>query len=267
MPYFDHDNVRFHYSDTGTGKPFVFLHGLGGNMSSPLGVFSQKEGFRVISMDFRGHGDSHYSGPPEVYQIARFADDVLALMDFLQLQKVIIGGISLGSAVSLNLATRFPDRFLRFVLVRPAWIHQSFPSNLDLIVEIGQLIKTHGVDRGKEIFLNNKDFQTIQENNYGCAFSILGQFERPQATTSYEALIELPRSIPFETWEMIQKIPQPALVIVNEDDPLHPWEMGVEIASHLPNAQLLGVAPRYKRPKKYQLDAQSGIDKFLSALE
>jgi pimeloyl-ACP methyl ester carboxylesterase len=42
MPVFERDGLDFHYLDNGepSGRPFVFQHGLGGDVSQPAGVFS-----------------------------------------------------------------------------------------------------------------------------------------------------------------------------------------------------------------------------------
>jgi hypothetical protein len=42
MPFFERDGLAFHYLDEGdpSGRPFVFQHSLGGDVSQPAGVFS-----------------------------------------------------------------------------------------------------------------------------------------------------------------------------------------------------------------------------------
>ena len=42
MPIFRHDDIEFHYQDSGSGgRPFVFQHGLGGDVNQPFGLFAQ----------------------------------------------------------------------------------------------------------------------------------------------------------------------------------------------------------------------------------
>jgi pimeloyl-ACP methyl ester carboxylesterase len=58
MPAIERDGLSFHYLDEGhpSGRPFVFQHGLGGDVSQPAGVFSPPSGVRLLSLDCRGHG-------------------------------------------------------------------------------------------------------------------------------------------------------------------------------------------------------------------
>jgi pimeloyl-ACP methyl ester carboxylesterase len=58
MPDFERDGLAFHYLDEGdpSGRPFVFQHGLGGDVSQPASVFSPPPGIRLLSLDCRGHG-------------------------------------------------------------------------------------------------------------------------------------------------------------------------------------------------------------------
>jgi pimeloyl-ACP methyl ester carboxylesterase len=107
MPYFTHDGLHFHYSDSGEGLPVVFQHGLGSDLRQLVALFQPPLGFRLLSMDFRAHGDTRPVGPPEKTSMAAFADDLVAFLDMLGIGQTVVGGISMGAAVALNLALRF----------------------------------------------------------------------------------------------------------------------------------------------------------------
>ena len=94
MPFFAHDGLSFHYFDREAGIPFFFQHGLGGDVNQPIGLFKPPSGFRLLSFDCRAHGQTRPLGASEKIGLAFFADDLLALMDHLQIQRAIIGGIS-----------------------------------------------------------------------------------------------------------------------------------------------------------------------------
>ena len=70
--------------------------------------------FRVLRYDMRGHGAS--STPSGNYSMAALADDAIALLDALKLQRVHFIGISLGGMVGQQLAARFPNRIAGLVL-------------------------------------------------------------------------------------------------------------------------------------------------------
>ena len=83
MPTFDHDGLTFHYRDQGHGLPFVFQHGLGGDVAQPFGLYSPPTGVRLIAFDARAHGETRPVGDPKKISLAEFADDLVALLDHL----------------------------------------------------------------------------------------------------------------------------------------------------------------------------------------
>ena len=88
--------------------------GTSGSMWDPqIPVLS--EHLRVVRYDHRGHGRSPV--PPGPYELAELGADVLALMDALQLDRVHLGGLSLGGMVSMWVASHAPDRVDRLALV------------------------------------------------------------------------------------------------------------------------------------------------------
>ena len=74
--------------------------------------------YRVVRYDHRGHGGSPV--PPGPYSIADLADDVLALLDRLELERVAFVGLSIGGAVAMTAALRAPERIERLVLCSTA---------------------------------------------------------------------------------------------------------------------------------------------------
>ena len=97
MPLFERDGLAFHYLDEGdcSGRPFVFRHGLGRDVSQPAGVFSPPPGIRLLSLDCGGHGKTYPLGGAQKLSFSCFADDVAALMDHLGLERAVVGGISM----------------------------------------------------------------------------------------------------------------------------------------------------------------------------
>ena len=116
MSYFRNDGCQLHYEEYGHGTPVLLLHGLG---SSTRDWENQKaalaEHYKVILFDLRGHGRS--DRPKEQYSMTTFADDVLALLEHLQLEKVHLVGISMGGMVGFQLAVDHPQRLLSLTVV------------------------------------------------------------------------------------------------------------------------------------------------------
>lgn len=97
--------------------PVVLLHGGGqtrhswGRTARDLG----ESGWYALTVDLRGHGDSEWS-PDHVYQLDRFAGDVVHIVDHLGRPPVLVGA-SLGGNAALAAVGHRPDLALGLVLV------------------------------------------------------------------------------------------------------------------------------------------------------
>jgi pimeloyl-ACP methyl ester carboxylesterase len=103
-------NVRLEVLDWGgSGRAVVLLPG-GGNTAHVFDEFAPKlaGSYRVYGITRRGFGAS--SVPASGYQADRLGDDVLAVLDFLKLNRPILVGHSLGGAELSSLASRHPQR-------------------------------------------------------------------------------------------------------------------------------------------------------------
>jgi 3-oxoadipate enol-lactonase len=107
------DNALAH-ADVGNGLPVVLLHAFPLNrmMWEPqiAALFGE---CRCIVPDLRGFGDSPKSGP---YSMDVMADDVVALLDALQIERAVVGGLSMGGYVALNLLRRYRPRVRALLL-------------------------------------------------------------------------------------------------------------------------------------------------------
>lgn len=84
-----------------------------GDMWEPqMPALSQR--FRVLRYDTRGHGGSGAPSPP--YSLDQLADDVVAMLDELGLERVHWLGLSMGGMIGQNLALRYPQRLLSLIL-------------------------------------------------------------------------------------------------------------------------------------------------------
>lgn len=110
--------VRMHYAEFGdpAGVPIVFLHGTSDSWYSFSPVLDYLPvHYHVYMLDQRGHGDS--SSPQTGYAMADFADDAIAFMQAMDLQRVTLIGHSMGSVIAQHVAVKAPDRVARLVLI------------------------------------------------------------------------------------------------------------------------------------------------------
>ncbi len=264
MAQFEHDGICFHFEEAGSGVPFFFQHGLGGDVSQPFSFFQPPPGFRLISFDCRAHGQSHPVGPLEKIGLATFADDLLALLDHLKIAKAVVGGISMGAAVALNFTLRYPDRVLGLVLSRPAWLDAPNPWNVAMFSLITKLIRQHGAKRGLEFFRQSPEYQEALQRWPDVAQSLAEQFEDPeveQTAFKFERIIRDTPSRDKRSWATIKA---PTLVLANRLDPIHPFEYGELLAHAIPRAELREITAKTTSLEIHTADVQRCLEEFLT---
>lgn len=104
------NDIGMAYDDMGVGRAVMLIHGfpLNRRMWQPQLEAVAEAGFRVIAPDLRGFGES--DAPADGYSMDAFADDIIALMDALQIEQAVVGGMSMGGYILMNLLERYPAR-------------------------------------------------------------------------------------------------------------------------------------------------------------
>ncbi len=102
--------MSLRYDESGTGLPVVLIHGfpLCRRMWRPQVQALSKTGCRVICPDLPGFGQS--PPKPGVVSMDAYADAVMDLLDRLGIDRAVVGGMSMGGYVLLNMAERYPQR-------------------------------------------------------------------------------------------------------------------------------------------------------------
>jgi pimeloyl-ACP methyl ester carboxylesterase len=105
----DVGGAQIYYAIYGAGDPVILLHGGLGNSdhwSNQVPALAEK--FQVIAIDSRGQGRSTRTRARPSYQT--MADDVIAVMDQLKLEKAALVGWSDGGEIALKIAIQHPER-------------------------------------------------------------------------------------------------------------------------------------------------------------
>ncbi len=121
MPTFRNGDVEIAYLDEGQGDPILLIHGFASNKNvnwvNPGWVATLKEaGRRVIALDNRGHGASSKPREPAAYHTDRMAEDALALLDHLKIERADVLGYSMGARITAFLASKHPERVRSAIL-------------------------------------------------------------------------------------------------------------------------------------------------------
>lgn len=255
-------DFALHFLESGEGYPFIFQHGLGANLHQAQGLLTGLNGIRLISMDCRGHGMS----PLEVGHSPSFehyAEDILRMMDSLNVERAILGGISMGAGISMRMALNYPDRVAALVLVRPAWLDQGSPENLAILLEAAQMMDAQ---TEKAEFEALPYMLALQESLPKAADSILGIFARDQQEDTAFVLQNMIQDSPFSELNTLNRLTQPCLVIANDKDPLHPYQIADEIARLIPGSQLNRVTSRYEEDATHRQEVRQAVATFINDL-
>lgn len=147
MQYFKtFDGLKLAYMDQGTGLPVLCLPGLTRTCHDFDYLAPHLPDLRLIRLDYRGRGASDWAQDPLTYSVPVEAQDVLALLDHLGLEKAAILGTSRGGIIAMMLAATAKDRLLGVALN-----------------DIGPEIDQIGLDRIKVYLGRNPRFKTRAE--------------------------------------------------------------------------------------------------------
>lgn len=144
----DVNGIQVYYAVYGEGNPVILLHGgLGhsdvwGNQVPELAKTHQ-----VITMDSRGHGRSTRNDERYTYEL--MASDVLALMDFLQINKASLIGWSDGGIIGLVMAINNPERLERVFAFGANSDPSGLTSDIGDDAVFNQYIENAGADYAK----------------------------------------------------------------------------------------------------------------------
>jgi pimeloyl-ACP methyl ester carboxylesterase len=231
------DGCRLEYTEYGSGEEWVVLiHGqlMPRRMHQPLARAIGAEGFHVVTVDLLGHGRSDRPLDPKGYSMTAFGEQVVELLDHLGADQAVIGGTSLGSNVSLEVADAAPERVRGLLLEMPV-LDNGLEAGLMLFgpmmfaarfvpLSISALrAATKLVPRRVVPFWGGIVLDTLDQRPAPMAAAIHGIFFGRIAPSSKRR----------------RRIEAPALVVGHPRDLVHPAADAAMLAEEMPNARFL----------------------------
>lgn len=110
----DLNGARLHYEVSGTGEPVILIGGFGTNAAFWEHARTLLDGYRVVTYDNRGVGQTSCA---DGYSERDMAEDAIALMDHLGMEKAHVLGWSMGSHLGQIIGAEHPDRVRSLTLV------------------------------------------------------------------------------------------------------------------------------------------------------
>ncbi|QWZ10562.1 alpha/beta hydrolase [Nocardioides panacis] len=203
-------------------------------MHQPLARTIAGAGFHVVTLDLLGHGRSDRPLDPKEYSMTAFGEQVLALLDHLGAEEAVIGGTSLGSNVSLEVADVAPDRVRGLLLEMPV-LDNALEAGLIAFGPLMFLARFVPVSVSLTRRLSRLVPRGVLPFWAGVALDTLDQQPAPMAATIHG--IFFGRIAPSSRRRRL--IQAPALVVGHPRDPIHPAADAAMLADEMPNARFV----------------------------
>ncbi len=190
-------------------------------------------GNRVVLLDLLGHGRSDKPRHAAPHRMDLYADQVLCLLDELGVDQVVLGGVSLGTNVSLLTAVRAPERVRGLVLEMPV-LERAAPAAAMTFVPL--LLGTHYTRRIMR--LATRAVSMFPRLGIDAIDAVLNAASNdPAVIASVLHGILLGPVAP--TIEQRRTITAPALVLGHGIDLIHSFKDAERLTMQLPDARLI----------------------------
>lgn len=239
------------------GPPLLLLHGGGPDHQSLIPLAEKlKDLNQIILPDIRGYGRS-ICIDPQKHTWTQYSKDVISLLDFLQVDKCILGGAGIGTTISLRTAMAYPERIKALILISVEDIEDDAAKEAEIafMEAFSEKVRSQGIEAAWNSIL--KDMAPI-----------IGTMVReaiPRSNPlSIAAAAAIGRDRSFKSINELKIINSPALIIPGMDF-RHPIELAKQIAEVLPQGHLsqIGLTTDLKTTSEFATILAPVIRNFL----
>ncbi len=241
MPYArSADGIRLHYQVLGRANatPVLMIQGLGADKHGwDMQRFPLSLQYRVIALDNRGAGRS--DKPFGTYSLEQMADDAIAVLDDLGVEKAHIVGASMGGAITQIIGLKHPERVMSLTLACTAC--RNYPWRKELLASWATAATEQGVGamarEAARWVIGPRSFRRLLP-----AFGMLGPLAMGRTSHAFVAQVKAILEVDDSIADQLSLVTAPTLVLVGNQDILTPRGDSEEIADRMPNAELVVIS-------------------------
>ena len=251
------------YEVRGNGPTSVVLvHGLltpswiNGDIARRLAA----DGYSVVLFDLLGHGHSDKPLHASAHRLEYAGEQVVALLDHLGLQRAVVGGMSLGANVALEVAARAPHRVSGLICEMPV-LERGAPGVMLTLFPLLVLLRYGGLAWSGLVRVAARVPRTRHE-----AFNAVldtGGDARAMAAVMH-GYASGPICPPLE---QRRTITAPTLILGHSRDWMHPFNDAQALSEELPNAELVAASSIFElraRPDRLMAQILTFLDRLRS---
>lgn len=217
----------------GDGIPVVLLHGFPHNRTlwSPQLDFPMSGIYR-LTPDLPGFGESSAIEEPSVES---WSDWLVALLDTMELDKVVLGGLSMGGYVTLAFWRRYPERVRGLILADTKSGADSAEGKKKRL-EMQELVAANGSGAVADQMITGMVGKTTREQRPAVVATLDAMMRKASPKGVHDALDVMrnrPDSTPF-----LPRITVPTLIICGDEDVLTPPDESRAMARDIPDSHL-----------------------------
>lgn len=233
----DVNGTQLYYEVSGQGEQLVLIHGWSFDSScwdDQMEALTSR--FEVLRYDLRGFGKSALPEPGIAYS---HTEDLVALLDILQMERIHLLGHSYGGRLVFDFAMDHPDRVLSLLLPEAAISIRGGPQSEELEAWIGNTWSTgaeEGVEAARTVWLQGSPFSPALKNPRSAAK--VRQMVEEYSGWHWE---NRDPAVSFASYtpEQLRAIKAPTLIILGLLNPPFYHEVAKIQHEHIPNSTLV----------------------------
>ncbi len=227
----------------GEGPAIVLCHGLTATRRSVVHGSRrlERDGYRVVSYDARGHGESEPAPAGEGYGYPEMAGDLESVIARAVGEgPLVLAGHSMGAHTAVAYALRRRERLAGLVVIGPTYDGTIEAPSLEYWDGLSDALADGGID-GFVTYIDRHQRIDPTWRDSILRFTRERMERQRHLDALVAALREVPRSRPFESLADLEDLDVPTLVVASHDraDPGHPYAVAQSYAEALPQAQLI----------------------------